>query len=292
MASHQLAAKSRYYRQCLVLVTKHAKSIAIAPVFSEKLGMGVIEYLADTDVLGTFSGEIERKGDAAVCVRQKCEWACDRLGDSVRYVLSSEGSFGPHPLLPFTACDHEILHFIDKEHEFSLTLSCLSEKTNYFVQELISVDELYQFAERAHFPSHAIILRSCEDPKKAVIFKGINEPDLLVKSFEECVRYAQGGKIFASTDMRAQYNPSRMQVIASLADELADRLLACCPNCGLPGWGEIRREQGLPCGDCATPTEGVKYHISGCVKCSYQEVKGRPDGKMAATAAECASCNP
>ena len=56
----------------MILTTKHAKSIAIAPPFWEKLSVGVLEYLVDTDTLGTFSGEVARRQCAGLCAAQMC----------------------------------------------------------------------------------------------------------------------------------------------------------------------------------------------------------------------------
>lgn len=60
---------SSYAGACIVLTTKHHKSIGIALVFERILGAGVLEYVADTDMLDTFSGEVERKGSALECVK-------------------------------------------------------------------------------------------------------------------------------------------------------------------------------------------------------------------------------
>lgn len=57
MAINKLKHSSVYTNSCIVLTTKHAKSIAIAPPFEDKLGASVLEYVVDTDKLGTFSGE-------------------------------------------------------------------------------------------------------------------------------------------------------------------------------------------------------------------------------------------
>ena len=151
-----------YQNACFVITTKHAKSVAIAPAFSEHLGAGVMEYAVDTDMLGTFSGEIEREGNALECAKKKCEWSLKTLGAKVNYALASEGSFGPHPYIPFLPCDHEILYFIDRERDFHLHLTYMTEKTNYQMKELESFEELQKFAEAALFPSHALILpRKC-----------------------------------------------------------------------------------------------------------------------------------
>lgn len=55
------STSSPYQDCCIVLPTKHQKYVALAPAFESILGAGVLEYIIDTDKLGTFNGEIERK---------------------------------------------------------------------------------------------------------------------------------------------------------------------------------------------------------------------------------------
>ena len=142
MATNSLIRSADYEGSCIILTTKHAKSIPIATTFYEKLGATVLEYAVDTDKLGTFSGEIDRKGNALECARSKCELPLKQLGQSVEFALASEGSFGPHPFMPFIPCNNEILYFIDRKRGFHLHLSCLSEKTNYRTEALGSLEEL------------------------------------------------------------------------------------------------------------------------------------------------------
>jgi hypothetical protein len=99
--------QSPYLGQRIVLTTKHEKSLAIAPPFQEILGANVSECPFDTDLLGTFSGEVERVGSALDCVRNKCERGLDLLGGDLG--IASEGSFGPHPYVPFIPGGQEIL---------------------------------------------------------------------------------------------------------------------------------------------------------------------------------------
>jgi len=42
------------------MATKHDKTVLFGPALTEALGLEVIEAVVDTDVLGTFSGEIAR----------------------------------------------------------------------------------------------------------------------------------------------------------------------------------------------------------------------------------------
>jgi hypothetical protein len=125
-----------YQVACIIIPTKHAKSIAIAPPLWNRLGASVLEYYVDTDTLGTFSGEVEREGNALECARRKCEWALELLGDKVDYCIASEGSFGPHPQIPFLPCNQEILYFIDRKHGFHLHMVHITEKTNYQMKAL------------------------------------------------------------------------------------------------------------------------------------------------------------
>lgn len=292
METNALKQSSAYFGKTIILTTKHAKSVVIAPFFWEKLGASILEYVVDTDRLGTFSGEVERVGSMLECARRKCEWSLNKLGNKVEFALSSEGSFGPHPLIPFVPCDHEMLYFIDRKRDFHLHLSYLSEKTNYRAQSLDSLEALQKFAEDALFPSHGLILRPNGREVKAPIFKGIDAPIVLEEAFKECLKYSSDGKVWVETDMRAQFNPSRMNVIGELAARFAERLATSCPRCNICGWGKIRQETGLNCRSCGSETQLVKAEIFGCVKCDYEETIGRSDGLREAEPSNCQYCNP
>ena len=281
-----------YQGACIIVPTKHSKSVAIAPPFWARLGSSVLEYLVDTDTLGTFSGEVAREGNALECARRKCEWGLERLGDKVEYGLASEGSFGPHPVIPFLPCDQEILYFIDRKRGFHLHLSHLSEKTNYQMTTLVSLAELEQFAKSAQFPSHALILRPNNRGDRSVVFKGVDTQVALEEAFRESLKRSSDGKVWIETDMRAQMNPSRMAVIGELAMILANRLAASCPQCNSPGWGRIRVEKGLHCEYCDQPTEMIADEVCGCVLCAHSEQLPRADGLTAAPQQHCGWCNP
>jgi len=276
----------------MLLTTKHAKSMAVAPPFWEQLGASVLEYVVDTDQLGTFTGEIEREGSDLDCARRKCEWAFHQLGDKVDFALASEGSFGPHPFLPYLPVDHEVLYFIDRRRNFHLHLSYWSEETNYRMASVDSWEALQSFASASLFPSHALILRAHDRHTKGLIFKGIQSVVALEEAFEMLIRCSGQGKIWVETDMRASCNPTRMKVIGELATLLARRLGCLCPACHTPGWGKVRAEKGLPCRGCGHETELIKTKIYGCVNCTYTQASGRSDGLERADPGQCAVCNP
>ena len=280
-----------YQGACIIIPTKHAKSIAIAPPFWGRLGASVLECYVDTDTLGTFSGEVEREGNALECARRKCDWAMDLLGDKVEYCIASEGSFGPHPQIPFLPCDQEILYFIDRKRGFHLHLVHVTEKTNYQMKALESWEQLQQFGESAQFPSHALIVRP-NNRDSNLLFKGIDTQDALEDAFKESLKASADGEVWVETDMRAQYNPSRMTAIGELADKLAQRLATLCPKCAAPGWGRIRAEKGLRCEYCDQATEMIAHEIYGCVLCDHTETTSRTDGLKAAPQMHCGWCNP
>lgn len=292
MEKYSLETHPAYAGASIILTTKHKKSIAIAPPFLEKLKANVLEYAADTDTLGSFSGEIERENDPLACAKIKCSWPFERLSEEVYFALASEGSFGPHPLIPFLFCDYESLYFIDKKNGFHLHLSHLSEKTNYRTETIDSIESLYRFSEAVKFPSHALILRPNDRQEKRPVFKGINSKAALEAAFKECMQRSSRSKVFIETDMRAQFNPSRMSVINELANRFADRLAKRCPKCRTPGWGIVSVEKGLPCSDCGSATALVKSEVFGCAKCAHKEIIEKNKHQPYANPMHCGRCNP
>ena len=281
-----------YLGATVILPTKHAKSLAVAPPFWSHLKADVLEYVIDTDQLGTFSGEVERSGNALDCARRKCEWGFELLGDRIDYCLASEGSFGPHPAIPFLARDQEILYFIDRRLDFHLHIVHASEKTNYQMKAVSTLDELQEFATSAQFPSHALVMRPNDRSSKDVLFKGIMDQNVLIEFFERAKHTSSDGLVWVETDMRARFNPTRMAVIGELADKMARRLATTCPSCNTPGWGIVKTEKGLICQGCEQPTEMILHEVFGCVLCSHRQTLPRSDGFQTAPQMYCDFCNP
>jgi len=97
----------------LIIATRHKKEEAIAPELENRLGVTcIVPENFNTNMLGTFSGEVTRVDDPAVTVRKKCLWAMDTF--SINLDVASEGSFSPHPSCFFVPPDKEIVIFIDK----------------------------------------------------------------------------------------------------------------------------------------------------------------------------------
>jgi uncharacterized protein YbcC (UPF0753/DUF2309 family) len=279
-----------YADKTCVIATMHDKEKAIAPAFLDSLGLKMIKAKMDTDQLGTFTGEVERKGTALTCARHKCELAMKE--SKVTIGIASEGSFGPHPFIPFVACDQEILYFMDQERGFVLHQSLLSTKTNYRAEAFSDLQRLKTFCEQALFPSHALIVRPNKSNKKAFIVKGIQAHDMLEETFLKCCCLSDDGKALVETDMRAHMNPTRMAVIRELADSFAKRLATPCPLCHNPGWGVVDIQKGLECEMCGSETERVKFEVFGCPKCIHKENRPRQDGLTFANPQYCGWCNP
>ena len=279
------------YAECVIsLTTKHKKAEAIAPIFKEILGAHVFESCQDTDLLGTFSGEIERNKTPKECAKEKCLWGFS--DPSFLYSLASEGSFGPHPFLPFTSCGEEILYFIDKKREFHLVVSEISTSTNYLTKEIDSLDTLFEYAKKAQFPSHALILGHLKQKQNGFLVKGITCFEVLEKAFYDAKKISANEPLWLQTDMRAHLNPTRMKSIQELARTLALRLKTPCPSCSTPGWGKKKIERGLLCRVCHNETDRIKAEIFGCQVCSYQEKVYYPSGIHYSEPDTCSFCNP
>ncbi|PJD95820.1 MAG: hypothetical protein CK425_07920 [Parachlamydia sp.] len=279
-----------YIDKTCVIATMHEKEKAISPAFLELLGLKIINAKLDTDQFGTFTGEVERTGDALSCVRQKCELAMKESKFTIG--IASEGSFGSHPFIPFLACDHEILYFIDQERGFTIHQSLLSTKTNYCREAFSDAVRLKTFCVGALFPSHGLILRPNKSDKKSLIIKGVQTYEMLEEAFLNCCRFSEDGKALVETDMRAHMNPTRMEVIKELADSFAKRLATPCPVCYNPGWGVVDTQRGLECELCGSETDRVKSEVLACPRCLYRESRPRPDGLTLVDPQYCGWCNP
>jgi hypothetical protein len=272
----------------LVIGTKHDKEKVIAPIIEKVIGVNCfIPENFDTDLLGTFTGEIDRQDDPLVTVRKKCLAAMDATNCDLG--IASEGSFGAHPVSPFISADEELLIFIDRQNRIEVTARELSTSTNFRAEEITSENQLLEFASKVGFPTHALILRrSAKDITS--ITKCINDVDTLKAKFHALMN--DYGEAFAETDMRAMYNPTRMQVIEGLTKKLADNIRSSCPVCEMPGFNITEVKSGLPCEYCHLPTRSILSWVLQCKHCLHQEVKMYPQGKRYCDPMYCDYCNP
>jgi hypothetical protein len=286
----------QYKDAIAVLSTKHQKELILTKPFLSGLGMKLlVPPELDTDVLGTFTGEIPRVDSIENTLIKKAKMGMELTG--LPYGIASEGSFGPHPYLPFMASDYETLVFIDHKNDFVLTEKYLSYKTNFAYCEIREDEDkkLADFLSQIGFPKHGLIAKP-KSPKnnksESLIYKGIREINKLKDIIKNCAENSLDGIVHLETDMRAHMNPTRRQVIRTLAFRLVKRLRNYCPACHSPGWGLIDADLGLDCQDCGAPTELVQNEIYGCVKCAYRRKASRKDALRFADPRYCDYCNP
>jgi hypothetical protein len=285
-------ARNPYRDRIAALTTKHGKERAIARPLRVALGLAItVEKKIDTDLLGTFTGEIERVGTPREIAIRKARLGMKSSG--LPLGLANEGSFGPHPAISwFVPSDHEMLVFIDDELDIIVVESCLSGVTNYGYQSAQSLGDLECFLRQADFPSHALVVRPNDGLRQGWVFKGVMDIDTLEEAVKRCSAASSDGLAYVGTDMRAHVNPTRRKIIRHTACRLARRLASSCPSCGIPGWGWIQSEPGLPCEACHAPTEVIQQEIFGCARCRYLEAKPRADGREYAEPGQCPYCNP
>ena len=277
-----------FNERTLLIVTKHEKEKVIAPILEKELGVKCfIAENFDTDELGTFSGEIERQNDPITTVREKCVRGMKLANCDL--VVASEGSFGPHPVLGFINADDEILMLIDTRNDLEIFVRELSINTNFNGQEIKTEEALVKFSDSVKFPSHGLIIRKNHGDNSEII-KGITNLSILKDTFKTFK--SKYGAAYVETDMRALYNPTRMEVIKTAAKKLADKIISCCPQCFTPGFGITSVKGGLPCSLCGFPTKSTLSHEYECVKCQYKMDKKYPHNKTTEEPTFCDICNP
>lgn len=277
-----------FFGRELFIATKHRKEEVIAPLMKRSFQIQCKVHPAlDTDVFGTFSGERKRLDDALTTLRKKCELAFDISNEDL--VMASEGSFGPHPEFFFVPINEEILLLIDRKNDLEFVVKEITTETNFAATSVKSWEELKAFAENAKFPEHALILRNSENDF-TVIRKGINLWEDLELEFNRFIQ--KFPTVFVETDMRAQYNPTRMKAIERCTEKMIELMNSKCPACATPGFKITQAKSGLPCIQCGFPTRSVKSYIYSCNRCMHEKEELFPKGKMNEDPMYCDHCNP
>jgi hypothetical protein len=277
-----------FENRTIVIATMHKKESVIAPLLEDSFNLKcVVPSEFDSDSLGTFSGEIERKDDPISTLRQKCLLAIKT--SKLDLVIASEGSFGAHPSLFFAQANDELVMLLDTKNDLEIVARELSTETNFAAQTIKNEAELIEFAEKVHFPSHGIILRKSEKDFTK-IYKGITKWEDLKFYFEEIRK--ENGTAYAETDMRALFNPTRMKNIEAATRSLVEKLKSKCPSCQTPGFDVTNFISGLPCEWCSQPTQTLLKKIVSCKKCEFKKEVLFPTGKKVESPEFCNHCNP
>jgi len=264
--------------------TKHLKEKIIAPIFSQ-LEIEISVAKVDTDLLGTFSGEIPRVGTSREVVLKKARQGISTTG--LTYALASEGSIGPDAIAPFIISDIECIAWIDETRnieivEFYRSFDIVAARTIVSIE-----DSLDNFLLQADFPRHSLIARAENDSGQ--IYKGINTLEELQTSLNTLAK--ESNKFIIESDLRAHHSPSRRRNIAQVAKILFTRISNLCSKCQTPGWGPIGNLYGLSCIECENFEErAVSGKVLGCACCEYKEEVF--SDKKFIEPAECGVCNP
>ena len=281
-AAEHNSVREWFVGRSLVIATRHGKEKIIGPVLQEKLGVNIIVPDGfDSDQFGTFSGEVPRSGSALEAAEKKAMLAIGLTGASL--ALASEGSFGPHPSMPFVPADEEIVFLVDVEKNWKSVGWAFSTDTNYSRQVCHRWDEVKSFADTVGFPADAVILST-----PSSLHKGLQSEVELQQLTQKYLDMF--GEVTIETDMRAHLNTKRRGVIAQALDNLVSVIFSICPVCQAPGFTVTETEYGLPCEQCGTPTRLPKASHWSCQICHHHEV--RPVAFAYSSPQYCDLCNP
>lgn len=271
--------------------SQHGKERALAPAMLHLLGLEVfVPDRIDTDVLGTFSGDVARPGSMLDTAVAKARLGMALEGCALGF--ASEGSYGIHPHVPFLRGGLEIMVLVDRERDLVIHEELVVDQPLAHHRRVRPGDEVRGFAEELDFPAHGLLVRPAVG--SGTRWGAVSVRDL--RELDEAVARAAAdsgdGHAVVFSDMRADRNPKRMTNLVRLAHRLARRVRTPCPACESPGFGLVRRPPGLPCRQCGTPSGMVLGDVWGCVRCPHEDVRPRADGRVRADPGACSFCNP
>ncbi len=290
--SRPISTPNPYHGCDAVLATMHGKEAAIAPLLRERIGLAVVvPEEIDTDAFGTFTGEIPRHGTIKEAAIAKARLGMATTGLSLG--IASEGSYGPHPFIPFIPAGVELLVVVDDERGIVVSEHFLYEETNFSHIVTNDPEGIDDFLHKAGFPEHGMVVGpSSPAAGQSTPLKGIQTRADLGEAIRSGAAASADAKALVQTDMRAHQNPTRMAAIGRLTERLAQRLMAFCPACGMPGFGLVEVVKGLPCEACSGPSTLVLHEVFSCTACDHQEQRPRADGLQFAEQVWCSLCNP
>ncbi|BAZ88425.1 DUF6671 family protein [Dolichospermum compactum] len=282
---------SIYNDRVAILATMHNKEKVISPLLKEHLGINlIVPQGLNTDIFGTFTREIKRPDTQVVTARLKAKKALEVYDEKI--AIASEGSFAPHPLIPYIYANREIIIFLDQENDLEIIGEVFSIETNFNHQIISSLKEAEEFGKKVGFPEHGLVISFDDISRGRTEFiKGIISPENLIKSVEIAIKNTNG-KFNIETDMRAMYNPTRMENIALATQDLINKINSLCPQCNTPGFRINQKIPGLPCELCHQPTSLIKAVIFQCQKCNFSQQQLFPNNQEFADPSLCEYCNP
>lgn len=275
-----------------LLVTKHAKEKVIGPLLQQEFNINLqLAGNVDTDLFGTFSGEIERQQNQYETAKLKIN-AARQLYAGADLYLASEGSFNPHPEAPVISVNTELILLADLKNDVEIAAWYKTYNTNIENRKITTAAQLADFAMAIGFPDNRIILKAKNADGKLQVAKGASTVEQLIEMFDYTQKHAANSIVEAETDMRACYNTLRMENIRLCTINLINEMHSKCGQCETPGFSVAESKPGLPCGQCSMPTKSILYYVYQCKKCSHKSEVKYPLGKMAEDPMYCNFCNP
>lgn len=277
-----------YAGMTIHFATQHGKEKVLDPLFSTvRVKCRVIDV--NTDVFGTFSGEVDRVGTIRETLQKKIHAAMEmRSGE--RLYLASEGTFGPDPRIPFLQANIESLLLYDRDSDLEIYAEHVSRAPNHAQIVIGPRDDFRSFLQQIGFPEQGVIVHP--DQSLRLIFKGLHTEREVGQAIIDCFRASKNQRVAILTDLRANHNPTRQMAIYRAGQELIQKVRSLCPRCESPGFGITGSIPGLPCAACGEPSPAAMRVCWECAKCSYFEERPRPDGKATLDPEECDHCNP
>ncbi len=279
--------QTRFANSQFALLTRHGKEKIFAPLLETQLGASLLlTENFDTDLLGTFSGEVERELSPLDCALKKAQLACELTG--LNLGLGSEGSFSPSHY-GFGTANHELIACINRQAGWSV-VGHYYGFSRVRSQTLNSMAELYRFVEQTP-AGQGLLLRS-----PAGVAKGLYGLDAIESHLKDWFgNYALLGSAFAqelviSDDLRAHHCPERREHIRRAMENLIERLQLACPQCDTPGFWPDHAHPGLPCRACGSPTHSIKARTARCGHCQFEQTY--PVAEPEADPSLCPHCNP
>lgn len=274
-----------------VVATQHGKERAVAPAMLHLLELEVfVPDRIDTDVLGTFSGDVARPGSMLDTAVAKARLGMALEGCAIG--LASEGSYGMHPQVPILRGGLEVMVLVDRERDLVIHEELVVDRPHSHHRRVRPGKEAREFVEELDFPAHGLLVRPAIPGPGRWGAASVSSLHDLDRAVARAAGDSGDGCAVVFTDMRADRNPSRMANLVRLAHRLARRVRNPCPACDSPGYGPVRRPLGLPCRRCGTPSEMALGEVWGCGKCPHEDVRERSDGRVRADPGACSFCNP
>jgi hypothetical protein len=280
-----------YAGKIVGLATIHAKERAIEAPFRRLLGARIeVAPGVDTDVLGTFSGEIARPASQVEVTDMKARMTFAAM--DVDCSVASEGSYGPIFKTPLKPAGVEILTFVDRKLGTRIIQTLSTHRTNWRMLYFRSGEEerVVRELKELGFPGFGVFAMQNDD--WLTVAKNLGTIDQVIAAVNRQAEASADGLCLVIPDMRAHRNLLRMKVIRATAWKLARQLAVLCPKCEAPGFGHIHSRRGLRCEGCKQPTHWIQNEIDGCSACGHAVARPRKDGRKFASKLTCPTCRP